>query len=328
LIPLLLLLASAPAAEPPAEAPGRAETYGAGDAPTEAGDAPAPPDDASDQKSSRTEAPTTPLVDPDPMPDPAAPGTPPPADVPPADAPPEEPLKSVREQRQEERAERRRDLFEGPNRKPEADFLRRDTELRVRLAFNGSTPGPFSLFTSLTGWNELSLSVDHGVASWRDFTVGVGVVAWYDQALLLGALSQPVANYDEWQFRWSMWEAGGAVRATAHWTRLQGVDPYLLLGLGAGLFHLDARVRGWPVDTRQIVERPYLRVEAGGGLNWRMGRSKFFVGVELRYLISSQIRAAKQVDLTHQGETATFLFFPQHKPPKGFCWVIGAGVRF
>jgi hypothetical protein len=125
-----------------------------------------------------------------------------------------------------------------------------------------------------------------------------------------------------------MWEAGGAVRATAHWTRLQGVDPYLLLGLGAGLFHLDARVRGWPVDTRQIVERPYLRVEAGGGLNWRMGRSKFFVGVELRYLISSQIRAAKQVDLTHQGETATFLFFPQHKPPKGFCWVIGAGVRF
>ncbi len=323
MIPLLLLLARAPAAEPPAEAAASAETHPTGNAPGPADDAPDPADDASAQKSSRTEGPTPPLVDAAPMPDPVAPETPPSAD-----APPDEPLKTVREQRQEERAERRRSLFEGPNRKPEADFLRRDTELRVRLAFNGSTPGPFSLFTSLTGWNELSLSVDHGVASWRDFTIGIGAVAWYDQALLLGALSQPVANYDEWQFRWSMWEAGGSVRATAHWTRLQGVDPYLLVGLGAGLFHLDARVRGWPVDTRQIVERPYLRVEAGGGLNWRMGRSNFFVGVELRYLISSQIRAAKQVDLTHQGETATFLFFPQHKPPKGFCWVIGAGVRF
>lgn len=261
----------------------------------------------------------------------------------PADAPlhPEElgpdpvdegPAPTLRELKKERRQERRRALFEGPNKKPEADFLRRDTELRVRLAFNGYTPGPFSLFTSLTGWNELSLVVDHGVASWRGFTIGVGASAWYDQAALLGALTQPVANYEPYRFRWRMFETGGALRATAHWTALQGVDPYLAVALGAGLFHLDAGVRGWPREADDatpyaVVERPYLRAELGGGLNWRLGRSRFFVGLELRYLITSQIRPERQIDLTWQGEQASFLLFPQHKPPKGFAWVVGLGVR-
>lgn len=221
-----------------------------------------------------------------------------------------------------------------PERKPpptrlEADFLRGDTDLRVRFGFNGYTPGPFSLFTAFAGWQEFGIVLDHGVANWRSFTIGVGGDAHYGQAWLLGALTQQVANYDDLQFRWNMWEAGGNLRTTFHWTDLRGVDPYLFGAVGAGVFHLDARVKDWPRPAMQRIDNPYLRIEAGGGLLWRIPKAtRFFVGAEARYLVTVQIDPQSSLDLTYDGQSATFDLFPQHKPPKGFSWIASVGVRF
>jgi hypothetical protein len=216
-----------------------------------------------------------------------------------------------------------------PVRRREADFLRGDTELTVRLGFNGYTPGPFSLFTSFAGWQELAVAMDHGVSNWKDFTVGVGFEAHYGQAALLAALSQPIANYDDTEFRWSMTDAGGALRGTMHWTKLRGVDPWLMAGLGAGFFHLDTRVRDWPQSAAGELGSAYVRVEAGGGLTWLLGKGdRFVIGAEARYLITVQTNPARQVVMRHDEELAVFSLFPQHKPPKGFSWVFRAGVRF
>jgi hypothetical protein len=213
--------------------------------------------------------------------------------------------------------------------RPQADFLKRHTDIRLRLGFNGYTPGPFSLFTAFAGWQELGLVVEHGAASWRGFTIGVGAEAHYGQAWLLGALTQRIANYDDYQFRWKMWDAAGSARVAFHWTELRGVDPYLLGAVGAGLFHLDSRVRDWPLDTMERVNNPYLRIEAGGGLLWWIpGSSRFIVGAEARYLVTVQIDPRRALDMSWQGEQATFALFPQHKPPKGFSWVASVGVRF
>jgi hypothetical protein len=236
-------------------------------------------------------------------------------------------------------AERRRRLRkegppEGTPPKRQADFLRRDTELRFRFGFNGYTPGPFSLFTAFVGWQEVGLTVDHGTFSWRDFTIGLGADAHYGGAWLLGTITQPIANYDDWRFRWAMWEAGGSLRTTFHWTRLRGVDPYLFGALGAGLLHLDARVLDWPLDTARAFETPYLRLEAGGGLSWLVAKDKIVVGVEARYLVTVQTRVQDRLDMSYtptgesEPQTATFSMFPQHKPPKGFSWVVSVGFRF
>ena len=211
----------------------------------------------------------------------------------------------------------------------EADFLRGDTDLRVRFGFNGYTPGPFSLFTAFAGWQEFGIVLDHGVANWRSFTIGVGGDAHYGQAWLLGALTQQVANYDDLQFRWNMWEAGGNLRTTFHWTDLRGVDPYLFGAVGAGVFHLDARVKDWPRPTMARIDNPYLRIEAGGGLLWRIPKAtRFFVGAEARYLVTVQIDPQSSLDLRYDAQSATFDLFPQHKPPKGFSWIASVGVRF
>lgn len=231
------------------------------------------------------------------------------------------------ERRQQERKAKRELLRSLPQR--EADFLRTHTDLKLRLAFNGYTPGPFSLVTSLAGWNELSLTLDSGIANWRDFTVGFGGTLHYGQALILGAITQPIANYDETQFRWSMWETGGTLRGTLHYNALQSVDPYLMIGAGAGNFHLEARVRDWPLATQQRRNIPYLRIEVGAGLSTYLRRSNWVIGGELRYLVSTQFGAEQDLLISHpDGSTATFSLFPQHKPPKGFSWMAHVGYRF
>jgi opacity protein-like surface antigen len=258
----------------------------------------------------------------DPPADPA-----PPTEEPPEEPPTDKPPLTAAEQRRKEREAHRAWIRSLPQR--EADFLSTHTDLKVRLAFNGYTPGPFSIVTSLAGWNELSLTLDRGVASWRDFTIGFGGALHYGQALILGSLTQPIANYDEVQFRWSMWEAGGTLRATMHYTRLQSVDPYLMVGAGAGNFHLEARVRDWPLTTQERRNIPYLRVEVGAGLSTWLGRSRWIIGGELRYIVSSQFGAEKELLLSHDdGSTETFSLFPAHKPPKGFSWIAHVGYRF
>ena len=73
----------------------------------------------------------------------------------------------------------------------------------------------------------------------------------------------------------------------------------------------------------------YVRVEAGGGLTWLLGKGdRFVIGAEARYLITVQTNPARQVVMRHDEELAVFSLFPQHKPPKGFSWVFRAGVRF
>lgn len=239
-----------------------------------------------------------------------------------ADDDPDEPL-SRRERRKQKIAAR----YEAPFLPPEADFLKGDTDLKLRLAFNGYTPGPFSVLTAFAGWQEGSLTLDHGIANWKGFTVGFGFEGHYGQAFLLGALTQPIANYDDYTFRWRMWETGGTLRSTMHWTALQSVDPYLFVGAGAGFFHLDARVRSWPAGSERKIENPYLRIELGGGLIWRIPDSPFLIGGELRYLITSQFGAVRDLAFRRGDETAVFSLFPQHKPPKGFSWIVHLGIR-
>jgi opacity protein-like surface antigen len=239
---------------------------------------------------------------------------------------PDDPFLSLADQRRTRRQLRRTARRSLPQR--EVDFLRKHTDVKVRLAFNGYTPGPFSLLTSLAGWNELSISVDHGVANWKDFTIGVGGTLHYGQALILGSLTQPIANYDDFRFRWSMWETGGTLRGTMHYNALQALDPYFVVGVGAGNLHLQARVRDWPRTQEQFKNIPYLRIEVGAGLNGWLPNGRWVIGVELRYLISSQFGPIKQLDLLYEDQTATFSLYPQHTPPKGFSWVGQVGYRF
>lgn len=223
-----------------------------------------------------------------------------------------------------------RERFSGPALPPEADFLQRHVDLRVRLAFNGTEPGPFSIITSLAGWNELSLALDVGVASWRDFTIGVGVSGHYGASLLLGAINGRVANYDDYEFGWGMWDAGGLVRATFHFTQLRSLDPYVLGGIGASAFGIEAVVGGWPlVETSRHVS-PYVRIELGGGLATQLKGTRWMAGVELRYLLTVETDPIDRflIENPATDETAIFVFAPAMRPPKGFCWVIHVGYRF
>ncbi len=211
----------------------------------------------------------------------------------------------------------------------EADFLPGDTEVAFRVSFDGYTPGPFSLFTSFLGWTGVGVDVAHGVATVKDFTFTVGGEAHAAQAALLAALSQEVANYDDLKFRWSMFEAGGTARTTAHWTRLRGVDPWAGVGVGGGYYQLDARVEGWPATSAGRSQSPWVRVELLGGATWRLGaQGRFVLGPELRYQVTFQTSPDRQLALQHDGQEAIFSLFPQHKPSRGFGWIFRAGVRF
>ncbi len=216
-----------------------------------------------------------------------------------------------------------------PLRKPEADFLVRHVELKVRIAFNGAAAGPFTLFTSLGGWNEFGVSVDAGFRSWRDFTIGMGGTVWYGQAGILGASIQRIANYDKIQFRWNMWETGGTYRTTFHYTPLASLDPYLFGGIGGGAFQVEARVQGWPRVPPERHISGYLRLEAGGGITTRIRGGNWVIGGELRYMITAQFQGVQQLVLTRSPEeTATFVLFPQHHASRGFSWVIQVGYRW
>lgn len=205
----------------------------------------------------------------------------------------------------------------------EADLLARDVELGVRLAFNDYRPGPFSLFTSLAGWNELALTLDVGAFAWRDFTFSFGGDIHYGGSWILSALTQRIANYDNYDFRWSMWESGATFRASMHYTALSSVDPYLFVGAGGAAFSLRVSERAWPQVPPETVLRGTLRFELGGGVAIPV-KSDWRVAIDLRYLITSQINPVEALVLTNGDEEATFTFFPQHKPPKGFSW----GLRF
>lgn len=243
----------------------------------------------------------------------------------------EDELTAAQERRQarlEEREARREAWRNQPMPPPEADLLRKQVDLRARLGFNGYTPGPFSLFTAFAGWNELGVGIDVGAITWRGFTIGFGGEAHYGQPWVLTALIQRVSNYDDRSFRWQMWEAGGTFRTTMHATALQSVDPYLFVGVGASAFHIQATERSWPRVDPAAATTPTLRIEAGGGLNIPIRQGPWFVGGELRYLITSQIGAPDRLVLRNGDQTAIFAFAPQHKPPKGFSWVIHVGYRF
>lgn len=227
------------------------------------------------------------------------------------------------------RRERRRALWEGEAPPPEADFLQRHTELELRLAFDGTSPGPFSLLTAFAGWNEGALVVDRGVTTWRDFTIGVGGAAWFGYGLVPSITSGRIADYEDHAFGWRMWDTGGAFRATAHWTRLSGVDPYLVGALGAGAFHLDAGARDLPTEPRQALTNAYVRLELGGGLTWRLRPSEHWtIGVELRYLVTAQVGARDRFVFGTPEDPEVFSFAPLHRPPKGFSWAVRAGYRF
>lgn len=274
-----------------------------------------------------------PAPDPDPGESPVEPvPTPvvPPAPAPVAPTPPPEAPLTKKEQRRLERKARATD--DSPEavlaRMREADFTSRDTQIRARIAFQGYGPGPFSLFTAFAGWQELGIDFEKGLATWRDFTVTLGGDAHFGQAWILAALSQPIANYDDFRFRWWMWDAGGGVRSGLHYTGLSSLDPYLFAGLGMSAFKFNAEVRGWADVPTAAKVTPALRAELGGGLNIPLKAKGLTMGVELRYLITSQFGRATEFDFVNDTELATFTFFSRHKPPKGFGWVIHVGYRF
>jgi hypothetical protein len=286
-------------------------------APAWAQDAEDPPEDAP-----TTEAPEDGPGDAPPMPsrpEPAPDGTP--ETLPERDAGARPAVRPTRRRRAAE------DDASGPP-PPEADFLRTDIEVKARLGFNGSSPGPFSLFSSLGGWNEFGVSIDAGLRNWKDFTIGLGGTIWYGQAGILGASTQRIANYDDIQFRWQMWESGGTVRSTFHYTALASIDPYLFGGVGAEAFQLSMRVRGWPFVGPELHTTAALRIEAGAGITGRIKGGNWVIGGELRYIVAVPFSTVDQLSLAWEGDIATFVLFPQHNPSRGFSWVIQAGYRF
>lgn len=235
---------------------------------------------------------------------------------------------SPREARREAAKARRAARWEGPVLPPEADFLRTHTTVGVRLGFNATSPGVFSLFTALAGWNEFGLVLDRGLATWRDFTVSMGFEAHYGAAWVPAALNQRVSDTDEVRFRWSSWEAGGAVRLAFHFTRLSSVDPWLGGAVGADAFHLRVRVAEPDGVETQAFTLPYLRGEVAGGLNVPLQHG-LVVGVEIRYLITSLLNRVDRLRFAlPDDDVETFVLFPQHRPPKGFSWVVTVGYRF
>lgn len=235
------------------------------------------------------------------------------------DAPP-----SPRELRRARRAER----WAGPVLPPEADFLRTHTEVTVRFAFNGTSPGPFSLFTALAGWNEIGVGLERGLATWRDFTVALGVEGHYGGAWVPAALAQRISDTEDVRFRWQAWEAGGALRVAFHYTRLASVDPWIGGAVGASAFHLGVRVADPPGPAPQSLTLPYLRGELAAGLNLPL-RHGLIVGVEVRYLVTGLLSRVQRLRFAlPDDDVETFVLFPQHRPPKGFSWVVRFGYRF
>ncbi len=240
-----------------------------------------------------------------------------------------------------------------------ATFYKGDVHLLAHLAFNGYNPGPFSLFTSLVGWQEFGLTLDVGAMNWKMFTIGFGGTVYYSQAWFLQATIPGISDYADanapegvYNFKWSQWQAGGTFRTTFHLNTFQSVDPYLFAGLGVDNYHLQTRVKSkdptnpWPDPASREVpggERwnphlhntPALRIEVGAGLQGLL-KGRWILGGELRYLISSQFQPVNKLTVQNYdpatdaltGQEATFTLFSQHKPAKGFSWVFHAGIRF
>ncbi len=241
------------------------------------------------------------------------------------------PIEAPEDERAARRAQRkalRAARWTGPALPKEADFLRTETEITFRLGFNGTAPGVFSLFTALAGWNELGIGVEGGVATWRDFTIALGVEGHYGGAWVPAALTQPVSDTERVRFRWSAWEAGGALRVAFHYTRLFSVDPWVGGALGASAFQLRVRVAEPEGPEPQSFILPTFRAELAGGINVPLERG-LVVGVELRYLITSLLTRVERLRFGLPDDTVeTFVLYPQHRPPKGFSWVVRVGYRF
>lgn len=217
--------------------------------------------------------------------------------------------------------------WEGKAPPPVATFYKGDKQVNLRLSFNGYNPGPFSLFTSIVGWNDFGLSLDIGAIPFSSFTIGFGGTIYYAQAWFLQAITRPISDYEDYEFDWFEWEAGATFRVSAHYNRLQALDPYAFVGLGGGNFHLETRVKEWPTIDPAFYNTGYLRVELGVGLMGRINEH-IVVGGELRYLISAQFNPESKLYLQDGQETATFNVFPQQKPSKGFSWTLQIGYRF
>lgn len=211
---------------------------------------------------------------------------------------------------------------------PEADFLRTHRQINARIAFNGTSPGPFSVVTALAGWNEFGVALEGGVATWRDFTIALGIEGHYGAAWVPAVLSQRVADTDDARFRWSAWEAGGSLRVAFHFTRLFSVDPWLGGAMGAAAFRMNVRVADPAGVAAQRFTVPYLRGELAGGLNVPL-QGGFVIGGEIRYLLTGMVPPVDRLRFVlPDDDVATFALFPQHRPPKGFSWVFTVGYRF
>lgn len=264
-----------------------------------------------------------------------------PAELPPdettEEAPPEEVYQepSAAERRIARRAERqalRRAQWAGTMLPQEADFLRTHVDARLRLGFNGTSASPFSILTALSGWNEIGLQIDAGGFAFRGFTVSFGGTLQIGLSPVLGALLANIANYDDVVFRWSMFETAAVARVAFHLTTLQSMDPYLFAGLGAGAFQISAGVAGSSAPE-EVHTSGQFRIEVGGGLNIplrppRKLRTRWYVGVELRYLLTVQTDPRDRFVFDVGDRRVVFDFAPEHAPPRGFSWVVGAGYRF
>lgn len=211
-----------------------------------------------------------------------------------------------------------------------SDFLSRDVDLKVSLAFNGVEPAPWTLITSLAGWNTVELAGEVAVLTSDDTTLSLGLDFYVSRPVLLGLLSDSL--FDSTAFnralRWRAVDRGVLTRTALHVNSFSSVDTYGAFLLGPTYYTFEAEVREGPhAGSLARNDSIGLRVGAAGGL-LAVSRSQFLGGIEMRYLINVRFRGVRKLQVGEGADAEVYDLGWRHTGPSGFAWVFYVGRRF
>lgn len=204
-----------------------------------------------------------------------------------------------------------------------SDFLPGDVEVKVHAGLSGFELAPWTLFSSLAGWQELGAVVDVGVLAQGSVTWALGVEAWWAAPVLNRATQRALGSSDR---DWSASDRGVAARLALHATALSSVDPYVAVLGGPAWTELDAHLLPGPSVPAEH-DTSGARTGVAGGLS-TVSPTGVAGGVELRYLVPLRPAPPDVLHLTDaSGTPRDFEVRRRHTGTAGFSWMLSLGLR-
>jgi hypothetical protein len=212
-------------------------------------------------------------------------------------------------------------LAGGPPPQPDRGVV----EARARVSLDGRSYSPLSLVGALLGWNSLGVALDVGAARRGSTTLSLGGELTLGKpfaAEALGSATFELADGVPGSF-W-MFESGLVGKLTAARSDLKVLTPYACAFFGPAAYRFGVRARG---GTGASYRTGALRTGLGAGMNGTF-EDGWFVGGELRYLVSFRLRAREDLVVDVDGSPVTYVFTGIEHPARGFSWVFSVGRRF